>query len=99
MNLLSLQNRGICIVLLMAAIAGQNSVLLMRDLFLASLHGSFFGITAIDECTLLVYGLRGNLYRSADRGENWQKIETGTEASLMDAIVQKVVSIHIVGLG
>jgi photosystem II stability/assembly factor-like uncharacterized protein len=31
---------------------------------------------------VLAYGLRGNLYRSADGGDSWQKVPTGTLAML-----------------
>ena len=38
--------------------------------------GTFFGITG-KPGVVIVYGLRGNAYRSADGGASWQKIETG----------------------
>ena len=33
----------------------------------------------------LVYGLRGNLYRSLDRGANWHKVELGLPVSIVAA--------------
>jgi photosystem II stability/assembly factor-like uncharacterized protein len=33
-----------------------------------------------------VFGLRGNLYHSSDGGRTWQRIGTGTEATLTSAI-------------
>ena len=44
--------------------------------------GSFFG--ALDGGRgVLVYGLRGNAYRSADRGATWQKVDTGLPAAIV----------------
>lgn len=46
--------------------------------------GSFFGVTG-HERTVIVYGLRGNAFRSQDAGVTWQKIETGVAATLTGA--------------
>lgn len=46
--------------------------------------GSYFGVTA-DGPRILVYGLRGNAYLSADEGTTWRRIETGTDANLVSA--------------
>jgi photosystem II stability/assembly factor-like uncharacterized protein len=43
--------------------------------------GTFFGITG-KPGAVIVYGLRGNAFRSGDGGKNWQKIETGVKAGL-----------------
>lgn len=43
--------------------------------------GSFFGVTG-RAGAVLVFGLRGNLFRSRDGGASWQKIETATLAGL-----------------
>jgi photosystem II stability/assembly factor-like uncharacterized protein len=43
--------------------------------------GSFFGVTG-NERTVVVFGLRGNAFRSADRGATWERAETGVEESL-----------------
>ncbi|MBV7477533.1 YCF48-related protein [Pseudomonas sp. PDM31] len=43
--------------------------------------GSFFGVTG-DARAVVAYGLRGNAWRSLDKGVSWEKISTGTEATL-----------------
>jgi len=43
--------------------------------------GSFFGVTGNDQA-VLVFGLRGNVLRSHDRGATWQKVETGLEVAI-----------------
>lgn len=44
-------------------------------------QGSFFGLTG-KAGAVIVYGLRGNVYRSADAGLSWQKIDTGVQTGL-----------------
>lgn len=44
--------------------------------------GTLFGLTG-NPGTLLVYGLRGNAFRSTDRGESWTRVNTGVTAGLM----------------
>jgi photosystem II stability/assembly factor-like uncharacterized protein len=46
--------------------------------------GTFFGIAG-DERAAIVFGLRGNAYRSSDGGRNWQKIETGLRDGITGA--------------
>jgi photosystem II stability/assembly factor-like uncharacterized protein len=43
--------------------------------------GTLFGITGGAK-SVVVFGLRGNAYRSADGGRSWQKIETGLQVGL-----------------
>ncbi|MGW8462118.1 WD40/YVTN/BNR-like repeat-containing protein [Pseudomonas sp. CLCA07] len=43
--------------------------------------GSYFGITG-KPGSVLVYGLRGNVYRSVDHGVNWDKVELGLSSSI-----------------
>ncbi len=46
--------------------------------------GSFFGAIATDDGAVIIYGLRGNVYRSTDASlKAWAQIETGTKASIM----------------
>jgi len=45
-------------------------------------QGSFFGVVG-DQDYVLVYGLRGNAYRSDDRGRSWTKAEPGLFASIV----------------
>ncbi|NBA96032.1 YCF48-related protein [Pseudomonas sp. R5(2019)] len=44
-------------------------------------RGTFFGLSANGN-TLIAYGLRGNAFASHDRGDHWQRIETGADASI-----------------
>ncbi len=43
--------------------------------------GTWFGIMGQGD-TVVAYGLRGNVYRSLDAGQNWQKLDVGTQRSL-----------------
>ncbi|MDB5968751.1 MAG: hypothetical protein JWQ90_1201 [Hydrocarboniphaga sp.] len=45
--------------------------------------GTFFGLIC-EKDYLLAYGLRGNLYRSANGGANWTSVPAAVAASLMD---------------
>ena len=48
--------------------------------------------------SLLLFGLRGHLFRSDDSGENWQEIDTGTEALLTSAVELDDGTIVVTGL-
>ncbi|BAI75405.1 hypothetical protein AZL_c01120 (plasmid) [Azospirillum sp. B510] len=50
-------------------------------------QGSWFGLTVFDDGALLAYGLKGNAYRSADRGDHWDKVEMPSETGI-SAITQ-----------
>ena len=43
--------------------------------------GSYFGVTG-KRGVVLVYGLRGNVYRSVDHGASWDKVELGLASSI-----------------
>lgn len=43
--------------------------------------GTWFGIMGQGD-TVVAYGLRGSVYRSLDAGQNWQKMDVGTQRSL-----------------
>lgn len=45
-------------------------------------EGSFFGVDVFSGEELIVYGLRGHLFHSADQGETWSEIDTGTIANI-----------------
>ena len=49
-------------------------------------EGSFFGVLPLEDDVVLLFGLRGHLFRSEDAGESWIEIETGTVAMLTDGI-------------
>lgn len=46
--------------------------------------GSFFGVTG-GEHAAMVFGLRGNAFRSVDGGRKWQKVETGLQDGITGA--------------
>jgi photosystem II stability/assembly factor-like uncharacterized protein len=48
--------------------------------------GSYFGVTGTPGA-VLVYGLRGNVYRSVDHGSNWEKVELGLSSSITASTV------------
>jgi photosystem II stability/assembly factor-like uncharacterized protein len=39
-------------------------------------QGSYFGALAVNDGSVLAFGMRGNVFRSLDVGTTWQKIET-----------------------
>jgi photosystem II stability/assembly factor-like uncharacterized protein len=45
--------------------------------------GSMFGVIGYAGRHVLAFGLRGNVYESHDLGDNWTKVESGAELSLM----------------
>jgi photosystem II stability/assembly factor-like uncharacterized protein len=49
-------------------------------------RGSYFGITG-KRGALVVYGLRGNVYRSTDNGAHWTKVETGLQQAIASSTV------------
>lgn len=44
--------------------------------------GSWFGLLATGDSSLIAYGLRGNAYASRDLGRHWQQVNTGTPVSI-----------------
>jgi photosystem II stability/assembly factor-like uncharacterized protein len=48
--------------------------------------GTFFGLLVTRTGTILTYGMRGNLFRSADVGKTWTKIATGTNYGIVDGV-------------
>lgn len=61
--------------------------------------GSFFGVLPVAGDTVLVFGLRGHLFRSENAGVDWQEIETPTQEMLTNGIVMAEGEIYITGLG
>ena len=47
-------------------------------------QGSYFGVVG-NTAAVIVYGLRGNAYRSADNGASWHKVDTGLQTGLTAA--------------
>jgi photosystem II stability/assembly factor-like uncharacterized protein len=56
--------------------------------------GTFFGLTG-KPGLVLVYGLRGNVYRSTDAGASWSKVETGLPVSIAAGSVDPVGNIYL----
>ena len=62
--------------------------------------GSFFGLTSLTKQGVqLAYGLRGNLARSDDFGNNWQLVDTNTQQSLIGATDRHGRVAYVVGNG
>lgn len=53
----------------------------------APYKGTYFGVLALPARTVLAYGLRGSLLRSADAGKSWTRVECGTQQSITSAAV------------
>jgi photosystem II stability/assembly factor-like uncharacterized protein len=60
--------------------------------------GSFFGVLAPRDGAVLIFGLRGHVYRSTDAGASWARVETGTDATLLGGAELGGGKIVIVGL-
>ena len=72
-------------------IAGEGGLVLKLDpaskRFVAltvPYKGSFFGVAGAGSA-VLVYGLRGNVYRSDDAGKTWAKADAGLPAAIVSA--------------
>lgn len=85
-------------------IVGEQGLLLKYNAQLDSFsaiespyRGSFFGVSGKDE-VVIIYGLRGNIFRSLDQGESWEKVESGVSTGLVDSTVTDDGRILIVGL-
>jgi photosystem II stability/assembly factor-like uncharacterized protein len=61
-------------------------------------QGTLFGVTGT-EGMVLVYGLRGNAFRSTDGGARWTKVDTGVNASLTSAAVRTDGSVVVASQG
>jgi photosystem II stability/assembly factor-like uncharacterized protein len=46
-------------------------------------EGSMFGAVALDDDSIVAFGLRGNAFATRDLGLTWRPLQTGTEASLL----------------
>jgi photosystem II stability/assembly factor-like uncharacterized protein len=58
-------------------------------------QGTLFGVTGTPDLAL-VYGLRGNAYRSIDAGASWIKVDTGVNAGLASGLVRPDGSVVLV---
>ncbi len=48
--------------------------------------GSFFGVNALSTGELLIYGLRGHVFRSADLGQTWVEVATKVVTNINDSL-------------
>lgn len=53
----------------------------------APYKGTYFGVLALPEGELLVYGLRGTILRSTDAGKSWVQVDCGSQQSITSAVV------------
>ena len=72
-------------------IAGESGLMLKLDAtarrfkaLTVAYNGSFFGVADAGDA-VLAFGLRGNVFRSADAGATWEKVEAGLRASVVTA--------------
>lgn len=50
--------------------------------------GSFFGVKQLSSGELLIYGLRGHLFRSRDAGNSWTPIDTGGITANINGVLE-----------
>lgn len=50
-------------------------------------QGTLFGVVGTAS-TAIVFGLRGNVFRTTDGGANWSKVETGVDAGISSGVVR-----------
>jgi photosystem II stability/assembly factor-like uncharacterized protein len=50
--------------------------------------GTLFDMVVANESVVVAYGMRGSLYRSADAGTTWKKVESGTAAGITAGTIQ-----------
>lgn len=60
-------------------------------------EGSLFGALATKDGSILVYGMRGNVFRSADNGKTWSKIPIDSKSALNAGAVSDNGKIALVG--
>ena len=49
-------------------------------------NGTLFGLLSTTQNVLLAYGMRGSLYRSADQGDSWEKIDSTAQGAITSAL-------------
>lgn len=59
--------------------------------------GSLFGMAG-DQHAIWAYGLRGNLFRSADQGQHWQQVPTGVSGAFTASALGHEGNVSIVSL-
>ncbi len=56
------------------------------DVWPSPYAGTFFGVTQLSSGDLMLYGLRGNVYRAQQPWQDWQKITTGVISNIYDCV-------------
>ena len=86
-------------------IAGEGGLVLRLDpeanrfkVLPVSYKGSFFGVTG-DKNSVMVYGLRGNVFRSDNAGKTWAKVDTGLAASIIGATITAQGTLFMADIG
>ncbi len=49
-------------------------------------EGSFWGGFGMSDGSVMVFGMRGNAFRSWDKGQTWTKVDTGTDKSIAGGV-------------
>ncbi len=62
-------------------------------------YGSAFGVLSVAKSTLLLYGLRGVIYRTEDRAESWSLIENDVKALISSGLKLRSGIIVLAGQG
>lgn len=62
-------------------------------------EGSMFGAVALQDESVIAFGLRGNAFLTRDLGISWQRVDTGTDASLLGGAALPGGGAVIVGTG
>ncbi len=61
-------------------------------------NGSYFGVVG-DASNVILYGLRGNVYRSDDKGKSWAKVDVGLPATIVSGIATPKGGIMLADVG
>lgn len=61
--------------------------------------GSMFGAVALDDGSIITFGLRGNVFRTTDLGQTWESMDSGTNASLFGGVALSGGRAVMVGAG
>ncbi len=61
-------------------------------------NGSYFGVVG-DKSAALVFGLRGNVYRTDDGGKTWAKVDAGLPATIVSGLATATGAIMLADVG
>ncbi|WP_233079918.1 WD40/YVTN/BNR-like repeat-containing protein [Rheinheimera soli] len=60
-------------------------------------NGSLFGLAMTAKNTLIAAGLRGNVFRSTDLGQNWQEVQHNQTATLNSVLTDAADHVYLTG--